>query len=542
MGTHRDRGAPGLPVDDLAAAEETTEEALPFEDGIGGATPRAGVIAGESGREPPCDLAGAPAPAVLHGLYARAASGALLLARGSVKKVVYLRDGYPVAVKSNVVGECLGKILAWEGLISEEQYRRSLQAMREGGIRQGSALIRMGALTHQELAKGLELQLRFKICETFAWTDGTSQLFPGVDPPYESLPMSVSPAALLHEGVRSFMPQATVLSTLRPSVDKYLVPSNDPLMRFQDVGATPAIEQVLALVDGRATLSELMRSSPLPVRETSALAYTLLVARIVALRAEPARTAAPLFDPDVAPDPPTDRTSGGDSAQRVDLARLVARLRSASHHEALGIAPGAPPHEVQRAYHERALERHPDRVGASGGAGIRALAETALALTAEAYAVVSGQAVSGLPQRAADSAEAAIDARVRDIVEAEGHHQAGLDLLDQGRAAEAAALLGRAVELCEEEGDFRASYAWALFQTGLDQESAAQALVLLDEAILRSPGLVRGHILRGHVLRFLDREDESARAFEEALRRAPDNEEARSELARIRESTFVLGD
>ena len=394
VGTTRDRNAPGLNPTDPSAVEDITDEVLPFVDGLA-APDETEERAAAGGGGDWQDLASAPAPAILHELYVRAASGGLLLAHGKVKKVVYLRDGYPVAVKSNVVGECLGKILTWEGLITEEQYRRSLQSMRESGVRQGSALIRMGALTHQQLARGLELQLRFKICETFSWAEGSHWFFPEVDPPHESVPMSISPAALLHEGIRTFLPQPALLAALRPHADRYLCPTEDPLLRFQDIGPNAATEEVLALVDGRVTLAELMRRSPLAVRETAALAHALLVAGVVEPRSEPSASPERLHTPEARTGPREDRSRAGCSAQRVDLARLVSRLRASDPRDILGVRPGAPDLEVRHAFFQRALERHPDRVGASAGAGIRALAATALSLTAEAYASLSGQAIRG---------------------------------------------------------------------------------------------------------------------------------------------------
>jgi hypothetical protein len=534
VGTEQDDGWPGphpddpafmagIPEDD-AADREAFDESIEVERRSLEGTP------GPSG-----SLVDEPPPALLHRMYTEAATGALLLTHADVKKIVYLRDGYPVAVKSNVIGECLGKILTWEGLITADQYRRSLWDMKETGVRQGTALVRMGALTHEQLAMGLELQLRFKLCETFSWTDGDYRLWPGVSAPYESVPLSLSPAGLVYEGVRSFVPQPRLLAALKPHVQQYLRPTEDPFFRFQELVVPEEAEALLAKIDGTAKTGDLMRASTLKVQEVAALLHALLLTRIVVASDEPASLASPLFDPDLHPDVPTERSAPGGARRRVELARLVARLRSASPYDVLGLADGASRDEVVRAYAERAMERHPDRQYANTGSGIRELAGTALRLTAEAHAAVVG--ATGAPARP-EGADDAIDARVRNIVQAEVHHQRGLELLDEGKGAEAVAELGRAVAACEEEGDFRASLAWAIFQNGLDTSAAEQALLHLDVAVVRSPGLVRAHVYRGHVLRFMERKEDAARAFEEALRRDPENDEAMSELERIRETAI----
>jgi tetratricopeptide (TPR) repeat protein len=239
------------------------------------------------------------------------------------------------------------------------------------------------------------------------------------------------------------------------------------------------------------------------------------------------------------------------------LARLLERLRNSTPHEILGVPDDAPLPTLQLAFEKRAFERHPDHLGANQGEGLRSLAIEALTLTTEAYTALvrAGEPVveeelpaqqaaetveigAGLATDAADDGtgdvETDINDRVQRIIVAERHHQKGLELIEAGRFRAAARVLARAVSACDEEGDFRASLAWATFQDGLDQQAATQALEHLDEAILTSPS-ARAHLFRGYVLNFLERPDEAVWAFQEALRRDPDNEVAQCELERVRE-------
>ncbi len=56
----------------------------------------------------------------------------------------------------------------------------------------------------------------------------------------------------------------------------------------------------------------------------------------------------------------------------------------------LGIAPGAPPREVQRAFRARMAEYHPDKVAALG-AELRELAEAKSKSITEAYAALTSR-------------------------------------------------------------------------------------------------------------------------------------------------------
>src|SRR6185503_1590158 len=118
------------------------------------------------------DLRITPFPVLLHRLFKDRASGALLLVRDPVKKIVYFRNGFPVYVKSNLLSECLGKVLVRERLISDIQCRESLRLLQETKRQQGSLLIQMGALSQQNLIYRLQLQLRTKPYDIFSCPGG----------------------------------------------------------------------------------------------------------------------------------------------------------------------------------------------------------------------------------------------------------------------------------------------------------------------------------------------------------------------------------
>lgn len=494
------------------------------------------------------------APAkILFEMYASSVTGALLFSHEDTKKIVYLRSGYPVSIKSNVVAECLGKILLWDGRITEHQWRESLVVMRESSKRQGSVLIQMGALTPQQLADGLSLQARFKLCEIFSWTAGHYRLWPGVSPPAELTGLDLSPATIIHEGVRSFMPHKRVLNELRPFTRRYLYPNSNPLWRFQELRVSSEEEALLERIDGTATVEELLRTSPLPVTEASALIYTALCTEMATPHTSPMKS---WWNLKTVRSGPFKSSITASSTPRVALARLVERLRTVTYHEVLGVPDDAPVPTLRLAYQKCALERHPDRLGSGKGEGLRSLAVEALSLTAEAFATLTriedfddedhtspeNEAItfelscltSASAAERLRSNEGEINDRVQRIISAERHHQKGIERLDKGQFKEAAKSLARAVSACGEEGEFRTSLAWAIFQAGLDDDSAKQALEHLDEAIVKSPS-ARAYMFRGHVLRFLERAEDALLCFQEALRKDPDNEEAQSEIERIHE-------
>ncbi|MEQ8985519.1 MAG: response regulator, partial [Deltaproteobacteria bacterium] len=111
-----------LDVDALLEAVRTSDEAPPV--------PR---LADPKTDEPPLlplelkgDVADVSFGRLVGGLFARRATGALMLRRSSVKKIVYFVEGVPVFVKSNLLSECLGRVMVSERLITQDECDRSL--------------------------------------------------------------------------------------------------------------------------------------------------------------------------------------------------------------------------------------------------------------------------------------------------------------------------------------------------------------------------------------------------------------------------------
>jgi len=72
-------------------------------------------------------------PELLHQLYSKKATGLLHLQRGEAKKIIYIKEGYPVFARSNVLSECLGRMLVQEGVITQVDCDASVERSKESG-------------------------------------------------------------------------------------------------------------------------------------------------------------------------------------------------------------------------------------------------------------------------------------------------------------------------------------------------------------------------------------------------------------------------
>ncbi len=98
-----------------------------------------------------------PFPRLIREVARNKIDGSLYLLSGQTKKVVFFERGQPVFVRSNVLSECLGQILAQEGLITQEQCEQTLEAIRRTGKKQGELLVEMGILSEGNLRYGLPM-------------------------------------------------------------------------------------------------------------------------------------------------------------------------------------------------------------------------------------------------------------------------------------------------------------------------------------------------------------------------------------------------
>jgi DNA-binding response OmpR family regulator len=225
---------------------------------------------------------------VLAQLYRWRASGALLLRREKAKKIVYLKEGYPIFVKSNLLSECLGRVLVREKMISEEECERSLLLMKERpGRQQGTVLIEMGAISPHNLVFALQLQLEQKLFDLFAWPDGDFQFNAKIDIPAQTVHLDMSLATIVYEGVRRRVPERAVADYLEPFWDSYLMLHPDPAYRFQELSLEADERKLLALADGRRTARDIVDRCGLNPQHARQLLYTLIATETVQTLAKP---------------------------------------------------------------------------------------------------------------------------------------------------------------------------------------------------------------------------------------------------------------
>jgi CheY-like chemotaxis protein/tetratricopeptide (TPR) repeat protein len=489
------------------------------------------------------DLAEFDLSQLLHGLHGLRATGVLLVSSGKKRKAIQLRDGCPIAVKSNLVNECLGNYLVRQGKLSREDLAESLRRMKKGEGLQGQILVAMQVIDEEEIARTLRVQAKAKLCEIFAWTRGSFRFeMGGRLKSANTLALDTGPADVIIQGIRNGFPLERVDSYLSEWGESFVARGQSSFYRLQDIELSPQEEEFLAGLDGSCRLSEITGAGERARRTL----YGLLITEMLELRSapdgerivpQPLPSASPRVVAEASPAPAPAPAPGadGDRALRVELAAMAEELRAKSYFEMLRVSETAEGAALDEAYEALARKAHPDRFSHASDA-VRQLADEVFQLLTEARDTLSHpkRRTEYLLERRKGERAAAQRAEGERALTAEMQYQQGEQLIRQRDYEGALLCFGKAVENYPEEGEYHAHYGWVLYLCNPDNS------VMVEEAIehvTRGVKLARDrekpYLFLGRLYKVVGKVAAAEQMFTRAVQIRPDCVEAMRELRLI---------
>src|SRR5574341_1208912 len=130
-------------------------------------------------------------PSLFHKICTNKVTGVLRLTQGKMIKEVYFEWGQAVYAKSNILSETLGRVLLDNGLLSQENYEKSLHVVQTTHKPHGTVLRELKALSIG-LDEALLIQMRHKLITCFRWKEGTYSFRPMKELPSDIEKFSVS--------------------------------------------------------------------------------------------------------------------------------------------------------------------------------------------------------------------------------------------------------------------------------------------------------------------------------------------------------------
>jgi len=538
-----------------------------------------------------------PFARLLQRLYAQRASGSLLLLRDKVKKIVSFVDGYPVSVRSNVLGECLGQILLGRKLISNETLAESVTRMQKEKRHQGEILVEMGALSPYNLSRALVEQVEAKLFEIFAWRDGQFLFKEGDIAPAEALRLDRPPAAVILEGIRRHYDAARQLAVMQTFVGHYVTLSPDPMLRLQEMTSDATELGFIRGIDGSARLETILDSAPIARDKARLLLVALSEAGMITSADAPLRRkpTTPTTTPATTPPPQTSATAApevradaradaapgpadADTAATpgptlapppgsttplgsVQISMVAQTVRTQDYYWALGVARDSTTEQIDRAYEALARSFHADRYRHSPDDD-RKLAQEVFDRLSEAHRTLRDPArrkaytdkldrkPERKPDRKSDRHRAVVDGgagvaatpgaapATAGNAAARALYDAGMEHIKQRRHHEAVEAFRQAARLVPGEADFRAALGWSLFREApADARAGRAALAELRRAVQIDGNNRRALHYLANFYAETGQPDLAIQELEKILALDPSAVEAADQLRRLRERT-----
>jgi len=452
---------------------------------------------------------------VLVYLHTRELSGTLEIRDGEQQDHVYFQKGCPAKVRSSEPVEPLGRVLLDMGLVDEDSYNQSLQALAQGQGLQGQILMSMGAINMPALIRGLKEQLTRKLVRLFRHSTASYAYYDGVNflRGYGGDEvLRIDPFPVLYMGVRSSYDDARLNQLLGPVAGQPMKLLDTADVRRFGLGPDE-VDLCTMIYEQPLTVEQVEKHSPIPAADARALVYCLLITKQVefvqsetparrhppaqapvvaekggpAIYAPPPATTPPPVTRPSAPPPPSKgapaspppvppgaqrkKSAPAVAARKVDdpeldakRAEIIARaekIETQSYFEMLEVTKESSSDAVRDAYFRLAKVFHPDRARADLE-DLRDTLEYIFSNINEAYSTLSDKEkraryLSLLREGGGTMAD---QKKIQGIVDAAMNFQKAEVCLRRKDFAEAERLVQLAVESSPDDGEYLALSAW----------------------------------------------------------------------------------
>ncbi len=235
--------------------------------------------AGELARPTPdleIDLSERSLVSLLFALAVDVETGLIVLRAADTVKEIYLVDGDPQYVSSNLPEELFGQFLLAEGVLRPEELQECLAILPAYEGKLGEALVALKMLRPMQVLRLLTHQVRHKVFHAFAWSTGLASFYRGVSCERDSAPLGLDAFEVLAAGV-SALPDLVLAQRMSGAMDKKPRAVNPPLVPpdvFR-VGGYPV--QVYEQLKGNQTLARLIAEAEDPDATASFARMTYLL-------------------------------------------------------------------------------------------------------------------------------------------------------------------------------------------------------------------------------------------------------------------------
>jgi serine/threonine-protein kinase len=208
----------------------------------------------------------------------------LLCELGGVRKEVYVKDGAPAFVTSNLAGELLGEYLVANNVITRGELTMALAVMPRFEGRLGDTLSALGLVEPVVLFRHIAGQVRDKLIDLFLWTSGSCTHYHGVAPPPSGFPLNIDAWEVLDEGLRARIDRGLEEQRLELLRTRRMLPASGPNLTAIRTALPQRMRRLLSELDKARNVSELRVKLGAEVEPEQIVRDAILLLHVGALR------------------------------------------------------------------------------------------------------------------------------------------------------------------------------------------------------------------------------------------------------------------
>ncbi|MBK8481383.1 MAG: response regulator [Proteobacteria bacterium] len=201
-------------------------------------------------------------------------SGTLDLARDKLQKRIFVLNGFPIFVQSNLREEALGELLLRRGGLTEEQHRGALRLAQQQRLRYGEALVRARIMSETDVLSELVQQTAFKLERCLRWHAGHWVYQVDAEVAGKVPRCTVDPVRVVFEGLRGSIDVEDAAARLQRWRGSLRFLSQPRFERYREAFAAAVGDRVLGPAARGCTVEELRA---LPDRSTVAVQVEVLL-------------------------------------------------------------------------------------------------------------------------------------------------------------------------------------------------------------------------------------------------------------------------
>src|SRR3989304_2051873 len=187
-------------------------------------------------------------------------SGRLLATHASQRKELFFRNG---------------NLLLRRGKITKTDLQKAVSLQKQSGRLIGAIMLELGLLNKAELTQYLKTQVEEIVYNLFSWSEGEFSFQDDLKPPEDQILVNLDTMNLIMEGTRRIDEWMEIRKSL-PEHNRLLSHVLQPALNQREITLTSEEYQVLMMVDGQKSYSDIMETSPSGDFVTVKAVHTLL--------------------------------------------------------------------------------------------------------------------------------------------------------------------------------------------------------------------------------------------------------------------------